>query len=67
MSTTLVVANQTLPSPALAGAIATRIESGVAPTGFQDQIAKSKPSQNWLWVARIRSDSGNSAPLMNTD
>jgi hypothetical protein len=29
MSTTLVVANQTLPSPALADAIATRIESGV--------------------------------------
>ena len=46
MSTTLVVANQTLPSPALAGAIARRIESGV--TSFHVVVPATPPASHGL-------------------
>ena len=46
MSTTLVVANQTLPSPALADAIAKRIEAGV--TTFHVVVPATPPSTHGL-------------------
>ena len=46
MSTTLVVANQTLPSPALADAIARRIEAGV--TAFHVVVPATPPASHGL-------------------
>ena len=46
MSTTLVVANQTLPSPALADAIAKRIEAGV--TAFHVVVPATPPASHGL-------------------
>jgi hypothetical protein len=48
MGATLVVANQTLPSPALADAIATRIESGVS--AFHVVVPATPPaSHGFTW------------------
>jgi hypothetical protein len=46
VSTTIVVANQTLPSAALADAIATRIESGV--TSFHVVVPATPPASHGL-------------------
>ena len=46
MSTTVVVANQTLPSPALADAIAARIESGV--TVFHVVVPATPPARHGM-------------------
>jgi hypothetical protein len=46
VSTTIVVANQTLPSPALAGAITTRIESGV--TAFHVVVPATPPASHGM-------------------
>ena len=46
MSTTLVVANQTLPSPALADAITRRIESGV--TAFHVVVPATPPAKHGM-------------------
>src|SRR5260370_32707255 len=46
VSTTIVVANQTLPSPALADAITTRIESGV--TAFHVVVPATPPASHGM-------------------
>jgi hypothetical protein len=46
VSTTLVVANQTLPSPALADAIATRIDAGV--TAFHVVVPATPPASHGM-------------------